>query len=120
MPNGPGAVLGPNSKTRRSKPGLCATRTATSWAWLLAFPPVVRGQAAAGVDPGLALAVGTVVAVALGRAVAVATGETEGPTEGLGDREADAGGLAVGDEAASGGGPQALTTTMPRARASAP
>jgi hypothetical protein len=86
---------------------------------LLAFPPVVRGHAAAGVDPGLALAVGTVVAVALGGG-AVAVGETEGLTVGLGDREADAGGLAVGDEAASGWGPQALTTTMPRARASAP
>jgi len=87
---------------------------------LLAFPPVVRGQAAAGVEPGLALAIGVLVAVALGRVVAVATGEADGLTVGLGDREADAAGLAVDDEAASGWGPQALTTTMPRARASAP
>jgi len=85
---------------------------------LLAFPPVVRGQAAAGVDPGLALAVGTAVADALARTVAV--GDAETLTVGLAVREADADGVAVGDEAESGCGPQALTTTMPRARASAP
>jgi len=86
---------------------------------LLAFPPVVRGQAAAGDDPGLAVAVGIVVGEVLGRAVAVALGE-EGATVGLTGREADAVGVGVGDEATSGWGPHALTTTMPRARASAP
>jgi len=111
-------VLWPNSNTRRSKPGWCATRTATSWAWLLAFPPVVRGQAAAGDDPGLAL--GTLVAEVLGRTVAVALGEAEGAVVGVADREADAARVAVGDEATSGCGPHALTTTMPIARASAP
>jgi hypothetical protein len=116
MPKGPGAVLWPNSKTSRSKPDWWATRTATSWAWLLAFPPVVRGHAAAGDDPGLADAVGVAVAVVVGRAVGVGD---EGAAVGLGDREADAVGVAVGDEATSGWGPHALTTTMPMARASA-
>jgi hypothetical protein len=87
---------------------------------LLAFPPVVRGHAGAGVDPVLAVAVGTVVGEVVGRAVAVAIGGTEAVVAGLADREADAVGVAVGDEATSGWGPHALTTTMPRARASAP
>ena len=113
-------MLGPNSNTRRSKPGWCATRTATSWAWLLALPPVVRGQAAAGDDPGLAVAVGTAVAETLGRAVAVGLGEEGGVVAGVAVREADGVGVAVGDEPTSGWGPHALTTTMPRARASAP
>jgi hypothetical protein len=84
---------------------------------LLAFPPVVRGQAAAGEDPGLAVAVGTVVAETLGRAVAVAV--AEGALVGVGDREADTRGVGVADVPASGWGPHALTITMPRARASA-
>jgi len=67
---------------------------------LLAFPPVVRGQAAAGVDPGLALAVGTAVADAPARTGAA--GDAETLTVGLAVREADADGVAVGDEAASG------------------
>ena len=111
-------MLWPNSKTRRSNPDWCATLTATSCAWLLALPPVVRGHADAGDDPGLDTAVGVAVAVTLGRAVAVGT--TEAVEVGLGDRETDAVGLTVGDEATSGWGPHALTTTMPRARASAP
>jgi len=77
---------------------------------------VVRGHAAAGVDPGLAGAVGTLVGVVVGRAVALGD---EGAAVGLGDREADGVGVAVGDEATSGWGPHALTTTMPMARASA-
>ena len=85
---------------------------------MLAFPPVVRGQAGAGEDPGLAVTVGVAVAVALGRVVAV--GRAEAVRVGLGDREADAVGFTVGDEATSAWGPHALTTTMPRARASAP
>jgi hypothetical protein len=93
-------VLWPNSKTRRSKPAWWATRTATSWAWLLAFPPVVRGQAAAGDDPGLAAAVGAVVGEALGRADGVALDEAV--AEGLADREADGLGDLVGDDATSG------------------
>jgi hypothetical protein len=87
---------------------------------LLVFPPVVRGQAGPGEDPGLAVAVGTVVGELVGRAVAVAIGETEAATVGVADREADAAGVGVGDEPTSGWGPHALTTTMPRARASAP
>jgi len=83
---------------------------------LLAFPPVVRGHAAAGDDPGLADADGVAVAVVVGRAAGVGD---EGAAAGLGDREADTVGLAVGDEATSGWGPHALTTTMPMARASA-
>jgi hypothetical protein len=71
------------------------------------------------VDPGLAVDVGTVVGELVGRVV-VAIGETEAPTVGLADREADAVDVGVGDEATSGCGPHALTTTMPMARASAP
>ena len=85
---------------------------------MLAFPPVVRGQAGAGEDPGLAVTVGVAVAVAVGRVEAV--GRAEAVRVGLGDREADAVGFTVGDEATSAWGPHALTTTMPRARASAP
>jgi hypothetical protein len=68
---------------------------------LLALPPVVLGQAAAGDDPGLAV-VGAAVAVALGRAVAVGLGEAVAVAAGLVDREADVVGVAVGDEATSG------------------
>src|SRR5712691_2867621 len=120
MPKGPGAVLCPNSNTRRSKPGWWASRTATSCAWLLALPPVVRGQAGAGDEPGLAAAVGTLVTEGLGRTVAVGLGEADGAGVALADRAADAAGLSVGDKRASGWGPHALTTTMPMARASAP
>ncbi|MDQ5857625.1 MAG: hypothetical protein M3542_05015 [Acidobacteriota bacterium] len=66
--------------------------------------------------PGLAVALGALVAGALGRTVAV----TVGVVAGLADREADAVGVAVAEGCASGWGPHALTTTMPRARASAP
>jgi hypothetical protein len=95
-------------------------RTATSCAWLLEFPPVDRGQAAAGDDPGLELAVGVGVAALLGRTVAVGLGEEGGVVAGPADREADDVGVAVSDEPTSGWAPHALTTTMPRARASAP
>ncbi len=81
---------------------------------MLALPPVVRGQAAAGDDPGLAVAVGAVVAVAVGRAVAVCVGEVDAATVGLGDREADGVGVADGADATSGLGAHALTTTIPR------
>ena len=86
---------------------------------MLAFPPVARGQAAAGDDPGPAVAVGVVVAVVVGRTVAVWVGEAEAAMVGLGDREADGGGVADGAEATSGWGAHALTTTIPSARASA-
>jgi hypothetical protein len=66
---------------------------------LLALPPVVRGHAAAGEDPGLATEVGEAVAVALGRAVAVA--DVEGAVVGESDREADGTGV-DGDGRASG------------------
>jgi hypothetical protein len=87
---------------------------------LLVFPPVVRGQAAAGDDPGLVVAVGVLVAVVVGRADEVWDGETEAAPVRLGGREADAVGVDVGADPESGCGPQALTTTMPIARASAP
>jgi co-chaperonin GroES (HSP10) len=79
---------------------------------------VLRGQAAAGVDPGLVVAVGTLVAETLGRAVAVAV--AEGDVVGLAEREADAVGVGVGEVPTCAWGAHALTTTMPRARASAP
>src|SRR5688500_184654 len=69
MPYTPGAVLGPNSKTTRSKPGLCAIRIAVSCACVFAEPPVRSGQAVAGVLPGLAAPVGLGAAVGDGRAV---------------------------------------------------
>jgi hypothetical protein len=69
---------------------------------LLAFPPVVLGQGAAGDDPGLEIAVALGVAEALGRTVAVAVGDEGDVVAGLADREADAVGVAVGDEATSG------------------
>ena len=81
-----------------------------------AAPPVSRGHAAPGDEPGLAVAVGTLVAETLGRTVAVAEGEAVG----LAEREADGVGVGVGEVPACGWGAHALTTTMPRARASAP
>jgi hypothetical protein len=63
---------------------------------LLAFPPVVRGHAVAGDDPGLAAALGAAVAEALGRAVAL--GDEGGVVPGLADREADTLGVGVGGE----------------------
>lgn len=73
IPYTPGAVLGPNSKTTRSKPGLWAIRIAVSWAWFAVAPPVRSGQAVAGVLPGLAAEVGLGAA-----AVGAAVGETVG------------------------------------------
>src|SRR2546426_12762551 len=73
MPYTPGAVLGPNSKTNRSNPGLCAIRMAVSCAWLATAPPVSSGQALAGVLPGLAAAVGVGAGV-VGAAVVGAAG----------------------------------------------
>jgi hypothetical protein len=66
---------------------------------LLALPPVDRGHADAGEDPGLAGA-DVAVAVALGRTVAV--GSADVPDVGLSDREAVGFGVAVGEEATSG------------------
>src|SRR5258706_7352168 len=73
MPYTPGAVLAPNSKTTRSKPGLWAIGIAVSCAWFAVAPPVRSGQAVAGVLPGLAAPVG------LGAAV---VGAAVGPTVG--------------------------------------
>src|SRR3989442_9117477 len=84
MPNGPGAVLGPNSKPSRSKPGWWATRTATSCTWFEGLPPVARGQAAAGVLPGPGVAVDSGAVRALGRAVTVAVAATVGVAAGGG------------------------------------
>lgn len=117
IPGEPGAVLGPNSKTTRSKPGLCAIRMAISCAWLAAEPPVTRGHAAAGVEPGPGVGVGAGVAVgaAVGvglarRVVAGGLGEAEG------EREADVvGGAGDGEGRAAGPAEHALTTTMPSA-----
>ena len=112
-------MLCPNSKTRRSNPDWCAMRIATSCAWLLGLPPVARGQAAAGDEPGLGAVVGTIVADGLGLAEADAVAVGEAVVVGVTEREADAAvGLAEGR--ASGWGPHALTATMPRARARAP
>ena len=108
----PGAVLGPNSNTSRSKPALCAIRIAVSWAWLDAAPPVRSGHAVAGVLPGLAVLVGLgaavvgagVVGAALAVRVAVGAAVVAvvvGTTLGLG--------LERGRTTRSG--PQAATTT---------
>jgi len=69
---------------------------------LLAFPPVDRGHAVAGEEPGLAVAVGAAVAVELGRLVAVALGDDGAVVAGLVDREADGACVGVGDEPTSG------------------
>src|SRR5687767_7862877 len=116
MPYTPGAVLGPNSKTTRSKPGLCAIRIAVSCACVFAEPPVRSGQAVAGVLPGLAALVGLgpllavgggVVGAAVGVrvAVAAAVGVVVGATVGWPLTL----GLARGKTTRSG--PQAPTTT---------
>jgi len=65
----PGPVLGLNSKTRRSKPGLWAMRMAVRRARFAVEPPVCAGQAAFGELPGLVVGVAVGVAVALGAAV---------------------------------------------------
>ena len=85
---------------------------------MLGLPPVVRGHAAAGEDPGLGVTVADAVAVALGRVVAVADGD--GAVVGETEREADGLTVGVGEVLVCASGPQALTTTMPMARASAP
>jgi len=69
---------------------------------LFVLPPVLRGHAAAGDDPGLAVGVGVLVGEALGRDVAVAMGEAEGVVVGESEREADVLGVGVGDAPASG------------------
>src|SRR3989442_3286311 len=96
-----------------SKPGWWARRTAKGGTWFEEFPPLTRGQAAAGVDPGAGATVGNGVAKPLvgldGVVVRVAT--TVGVA--VGGREAD--GAGVGDGAAGCGGVHALTTTIPSA-----
>jgi hypothetical protein len=85
----------------------------------LALPPTWRGQAVAGVEPGLAGAVGAGVALGLGRGVAVAVGDAA--RVGVGDRETDGRGVVtLGDGWASGCGPQALKATIVSASASPP
>jgi len=62
-------VLGLNSNTSRSKPGLCAIRTAVRRARFALDPPVCGGHAAFGVLPGLVVAVGVGVGEGVGAAV---------------------------------------------------
>jgi hypothetical protein len=57
---------GPNSKTTRSNPGLCAARTPVIWAWNAVLPPLWAGQAT-GVAPAEGL--GPTVALGLGDGV---------------------------------------------------
>jgi len=110
-------VLGPNSKTTRSKPGLCAIRIAVSCACVFAEPPVRSGQAVGGVLPGLAAPVGldaavadggTVVGGAVAVPVAVVAVEVEvevGATVGAPLT------LGLGRGRTTRSGPQAATTT---------
>jgi len=120
MPYTPGAVLGPNSKTRRSKPGLCAIRMAVSCAWFPTAPPVRSGQALAGVLPGLAAAVG-VGGAGVGEAV---VGAALAVPRAVGALVAGArlGWLALGLDRGrtTRSGPQALTTTTAMAIRRAP
>src|SRR5207249_9300483 len=110
MPEGPGAALAPNSKTRRSNPGWWATRIAVSCAWLAADPALTRGQAAAGVEPGDGATVGTFVADGPGLGASVA-----GTSAGV--RGTDGAGVGLGGAAGSGtvSGAQAPVVTSPRA-----
>ena len=98
-----------SSNTMRSKPGLCAIRTSVSIARFACDPPLCAGQAAAGVLPGdagavgegggvgvVAAAVGCVgadwagVAVAVGRAVVGAAVEGAGVTRTVSGKHAAA------------------------------
>src|SRR5438093_761377 len=119
MPYTPGAVLGPNSKTSRSNPGLCAIRMAVSCAWFAAAPPVRSGQALAGVLPGLAAAVGVgaVGAAVVGAAVAVRVGVGAAVVGATVTRP-----LALGLDRGrtTRSGPQALTATTAMAMRRAP
>jgi hypothetical protein len=117
-------VLGPNSKTTRSKPGLCAIRIAVSCAWVFAEPPVRSGQAVAGVLPGLAAPVGLGAAVAVaavvGAAVAVRVGVAAvvGPVVGV--AVGTPLGLGLGRGRTTRSGPQALSATTVMASSRAP
>jgi len=121
MPYTPGAVLGPNSKTSLSNPGLCAIRMAVSCAWFPAAPPLWSGQALAGVLPGLAEAVGlgaaVVGAAVVGAAVAVRVGVGEAV---VGAAVARPLALGLDRGRTTRSGPQALTTTTAMAIRRAP
>src|SRR6266511_2671052 len=121
MPYTPGAVLGPSSKTTRSKPGLWAIRIAVSCAWFVDAPPVRSGQAVAGVLPGLAGAVGLGAAV-VGAAVGATVGEAVRAAVGAAVVGAAVRTLALGlvRGRTSRSGPQALTMTTAMATKSAP
>src|SRR5881628_336724 len=106
MPYTPGAVLGPNSKTNRSNPGLCAIRMAVSCAWLAGAPPVSSGQALAGVLPGLAAAVGVGAGVVGAAVVGAAVTRPRA--------------LALDRGRTTRSGPQALTATTAMAMRRAP
>jgi len=121
MPNAPGAVLGPNSKTSLSNPGLCAIRMAVSCAWFPAAPPLWSGQALAGVLPGLAAAVGVgagvVGAAVVGAAVAVRVGVGAAV---VGATVASPLALGLDRGRTTRSGPQALTATTATAIRRAP
>src|SRR5688500_18514097 len=127
MPYTPGAVLGPNSKTTRSKPGLCAIRIAVSCACVFAEPPVRSGQAVAGVLPGLAVPVGPGAAVGDGRAVVGAAVAVRVAVAAAVAAEVDVGAtvgapltLGLGRGRTTRSGPQAATTTTAMAIGRAP
>src|SRR5687767_6073223 len=127
MPYTPGAVLGPNSKTTRSKPGLCAIRIAVSCAWVFAEPPVRSGHAVAGVLPGLAAPVGLGAAVAgaavVGAALAVRVGVAAIVGAVVVVAVAAVGtplGLGLGRGRTTRSGPQALSATTVMAMRRAP
>src|SRR5213593_2628370 len=121
MPYTPGAVLGPNSKTNRSNPGLCAIRMAVSCAWLATAPPVSSGQAMAGVLPGLAAAVGVgagvVGAAVVGAAVELRVGVGAAVVGATVTRPLA---LALDRGRTTRSGPQALTATTAMAMRRAP
>ena len=87
-------------------------RTAVSCASFPVFPPVRRGQAAAGDDPGIGAGVAGGMGLGVGLGVA-------GAGVGVGGREADgAGGAGVGDGRPSGiAHPAVRTATDRRIRA---
>src|SRR5688500_14204350 len=125
MPYTPGAVLGPNSKTTRSKPGLCAIRIAVSCACVFAEPPVRSGQAVAGVLPGLAAPVGLGATVGDGRAgvgaaVAVRVAVAAAVAVEVGARVGAPLTLGLGRGRTTRSGPQAATTTTAMAIRRAP
>jgi hypothetical protein len=112
-----GALDGPNSKTRRSKPGWWAVRTATSCAWAFGSPPFWAGQAAGGAEPPPWVGLGLGVGLALGDGVGAEVGDGRAT---LAVAEGAVVGAGVDGGTATGPGWSASTTTTAIATTTVP